>query len=215
MAKRYSERHCSFEAEKYYHIFNRGNQGQQIFFNDADRRRFLDRFHRLLHPYVRLFAYCLLDNHFHLLIQIRSEQEIDAVTPPEFILNTGNPSKIHTRVSEAFRRLFLAYAKSINRQQEIKGSIFQKTVRRILVDNDLYLARLVHYIHYNPVHHGLVSQFEDFRWSSYRSIVEHDDRYLESAAILRLFGSQQQFVTMHHRDCDNDIISHLIPFDDD
>lgn len=214
MAKTYSERHRSFEADKWYHIFNRGNQGQTIFFNDADRRRFLDRLHTLLHPYSELIAFCLLDNHFHLLIRIRSAEEIESVSPPGFILNTGNPSKIHTLVSEAFRRLFLAYAKSINRQQEITGSIFQKTVRRIPVDDEQHLVRLIHYIHHNPVHHRFVAHFEDFRWSSYRSIVDHDDRYLDSAGVIRLFGSEKDFISMHHREGELYKISEIIPFDD-
>lgn len=130
-----------------YHITARGNARENIFLDDADRRKFLD----LLGQEVRqqgwrLYAYCLMDNHYHLLLET-----------PEPNLVAG------------MRRLNGVYTQAFNRRHDRVGHVLQGRYKSILVDRDAYLLELCRYVVLNPVRAGMVKRPEDWPWSSYRA----------------------------------------------
>src|SRR3982751_6807851 len=103
------------EAGKIYHIYNRGNNRENIFREERNYPYFLSLWKNHVHPIVETFAYSLLPNHFHMVVRIRYEK-----------LNNGHT--IHTvekKVSRHFSNFFNAYAKSINKAYERRGSLFQ------------------------------------------------------------------------------------------
>jgi len=130
-----------------YHVILRGNAGQPIFFDDRDRYRLY-----LLLQYVgekfncRIFGFCLMTNHIHLVVQ------------------TGDIS-----LSRIMQNLSLRYTKWINFTQSRTGHVFQGRYKALLLDADRYLLQLVRYIHLNPVRAGMVATLDEYPWSSHRA----------------------------------------------
>ncbi len=129
-----------------YHVIHRGNNRQAIFLSDQDRLAFLRR----LAEYARLFrcrlhAYCLMDNHLHLLVETRL-----------------------ANLSGFGQRLFGSYTLWFNRKHQQVGHLFQGRFKSLLVDSDAYLLELSRYIHLNPVRARIARKPETYRWSSVR-----------------------------------------------
>lgn len=100
-------------------------------------------------------------------------------------------------VRERFRHFLLGYAKAVNQQQNRTGSLFQKLFRRRRVESEAYLATLIGYIHRNPLHHGLSSDWMTYPWSSYRSLLSEQATRLKRDKILEWFGGKALFEQTH------------------
>ncbi|HYK55978.1 MAG TPA: hypothetical protein VEV15_05830, partial [Flavisolibacter sp.] len=154
----------------FYHIYNRGNNGEPIFFQERNYTYFLNKLNDYVGSYLNFYAYCLLPNHFHFLVQIKKLKEIS----PELLqLPSGNKTlnNLETIVSEQFRRFFLSYSKSIKVQEGRTGSLFEKNFKRKQITNDQHLDWLVNYIHRNPETHGFINDFRNYSPSSYKSFL--------------------------------------------
>ncbi len=117
-----------------YHVMSRGNGGESIFIDDPDRQQFLDLLAALIKYYdVICYAYCLMDNHYHLLIE----------TPK------GNLSQIMRGLNGRYTRFF-------NKTRQRMGHVFQGRYKAIIVQKDSYLLELSRYIILNPVRAGKV-----------------------------------------------------------
>ncbi len=90
------------ETDTFYHLYNRGINGEDIFKKERNYAFFLEKYIKYIYPVARTYAYCLLKNHFHLLIRTRSEEEIKAAFP----LNKNEADKI---ISLQFSHLFNSY----------------------------------------------------------------------------------------------------------
>lgn len=95
------------QYDTFYHVYNRGNNGEKIFFNEENYRYFLRKFGIYLTPYIEVYAYCLLPNHFHFLIKTKRKDEMEE---PFMQIQTGRKLLLdYTRIlSEIFRRFFSA-----------------------------------------------------------------------------------------------------------
>ena len=149
-----------------YHVMLRGNGGQAIFSDDADRRRFCDLVadgvERFGH---RIHAYCLMPNHVHLAIRVGQMP-----------------------ASRVVQNLAFRYARVFNRRVGRDGHLFQGRFRSILVDGNSYLLELVRYIHLNPVRAGLVPDPSAWAWSGHRTYLGKDRTvWLDSALVLAMF----------------------------
>jgi putative transposase len=111
----------SLEPGMYYHIYNRGNNRENIFIEDRNYSYFLMLFSRHLSPLMHLYAFCLMRNHFHLLVRIREGDE-----KGQLQVKQRNPSR-------AFANMFDAYTKSINKAYQRCGALFQRPFGRIPV----------------------------------------------------------------------------------
>jgi REP element-mobilizing transposase RayT len=128
-----------------YHLTSRGNARQDIFRVDEDRHDFLDLLSKACDRYQwRCHAYCLMSNHYHLLIE------------------TLMPS-----LSRGMKYINGVYTQSFNRRHNRVGHVFQGRFKSILVDRDSYLLELARYIVLNPVRAGMVRSAEEWPWSSY------------------------------------------------
>ena len=104
----------------------------------------------------------------------------------------------HRMVSERVRRLMLGYAKAINKQESLKGSLFRKYFRRKVVDNQSYLRQLMLYIHLNPKHHGIVTNISDWPWSSYPHLVYNFPNSFVNKDGVGWFGGKIKFMEFHN-----------------
>jgi len=169
-------------SEKYYHIFNRGNDGEKIFFSCENYRYFMMKYHELLGGYVDTYAYCLIPNHFHFLVKVKE----------------SNEQLYHLKVSHQFRRFFQSYALAINKQEGRDGSLFRKYFRRIQVADMEYLKRMVFYIHFNPQKHQLVQDFRSYPYSSYGAYADRKiDTFLNMESTVKWFNDDEDFFNYH------------------
>lgn len=149
------------EPETFYHIYNRGNNQLPLYFTRENYLYFLRKAEKYLLPHVDLIAYCLMPNHFHLLVFSRTNMQ-------------GRD------FSNDLRVMLRSYTRAINNQEKRTGSLFQQHTKikplegmdnshgMTTGDDDNYPFTCFHYIHQNPMKAGLVKRMEDWEMSSFR-----------------------------------------------
>jgi REP element-mobilizing transposase RayT len=165
------------EKDRYYHIYNRGINGINIFENDANKHYFLKQLAKYSGDKISIFAYCLMNNHFHLVIRLNVEEK---------------------EVTQAFSNLFNSYAKAFNKQTQRTGSLFEKHFKRIKLKDENYLKQLIIYVHLNPKHHFDLD-FKDFKFSSYQAFLSDKETKIEQNEVLTLFGDLENFIFCHNQ----------------
>ena len=129
-----------------YHLLSRGNESSAIFIDDKDRRSFLDAVGQMSERFdVDIFAYVLMDNHYHLLVRTR-----------------------RANLKKAMQWFGTTYTQRLNQRHLRSGHLFQGRYKSIIIQNDAYLLQLSYYIHRNPLRAGIVSRLADYPWSSYK-----------------------------------------------
>lgn len=184
-------RKTKLQPAHYYHIFNRGINGEKIFFEQRNYTFFLERYTKYVYPFVDTFAYCLLGNHFHLLIRVRSDEELEKVIKTK----ADKPSYWH--VSNAFSSFLQSYTRAINKAYGRTGAIFETPFKRIEVKDEAYFTSLVNYIHQNPEKHGLISDFRDYEHSSYHTHLSRKVTKLSREDVIAWFGDKEEYVNFH------------------
>lgn len=184
-------RTSQLHPERYYHIFNRGVNGNKIFFEDNNYHYFLAQYSKYVSPYVETYAYCLLGNHFHLLIAVKGEQELlDTITK-----NKDKP--LYWHVSNAFSSFLQGYTRAINKRYNRSGTLFEKPFKRIEMDDEDYFSALISYIHKNPEKHGIISDFRNYQYSSYQSYLSQAKTKLKRDEVLSWFGGKAPYQDFH------------------
>ena len=193
------------------HIYNRGNNKEKIFFDEQDYKAFLFRIglglgfepeelleHKLLSlhysriridsskNFFKLYSFCLMPNHFHLLLEQNSDISISSLI-----------SKVCT-----------SYAKYINQKYKRVGHLFQDQFKAVLIEDNPQLMWTSAYIHMNPVKDGLVKSPEKYSWSSYQDITEKRNLPIVTKNFsIELFGDIQSFEkeTLNYFSKENDV----------
>ncbi|UII22831.1 transposase [Fulvivirga ligni] len=146
-----------FTAGNIFHVFNRGNDRQNIFFQEENYLFFLRKMRKYIEPSVDILAYCLMPNHFHLLIYIEESKFISSAA-----------------LSKAFVIVLRSYTQAINKRFERSGSLFQqKTKAKNLSYNGNEASFICfQYIHQNPLKARLVEKMEEWEFSSFRDYAQ-------------------------------------------
>lgn len=155
-----------------YHVFSQGDKRENIFHNDEDRSKFLEKTEEVVNKFrLKIHCYVLMDDHFHLLME----------TPD-------------ANLSRAMHQLNCGYSNWFKSKYQIKGSVFQGRYRAILVEKNGYLLLLSAYLHLNPVRLGIVKKPEDYRWSSYKSYIKKgkDTYWLYTKDLLTLSSIREK-----------------------
>ncbi len=215
--------YAAMEAEHNYHVYNRTNNKELLFRDDNDRMFFLERLNTYLSPYVDCFTYCLLVNHFHLLIRVKSMENIigvienlelkDRTIAQKAFLELNPEERTTEKVLEnQFLRLFTSYSMHFNVRHKRKGNLFTRRFKRIEVEDELHFLRLVYYVHANPVKHKLMKDFRAYRWSSYVAILSDKPTKLARDEVLEWFNGREGFLEFHLREKDfgDDLKNYLI-----
>jgi len=201
---------------QHYHIYNRGNNRENVFIEKRNYPYFLKLYARHIEPVADTYAYCLLRNHFHFLVRVKTEEEQEAYYDQTLrvseTLRVSPPFK-PKKPSQQFGNLFNAYAKAINRTYNRTGSLFKHPFGRILVTSDAYFVRLVVYIHQNPQKHGLVDDFRTWPYSSYRAFLSPRPTHLRRDDVLAWFDGVDNFVALHQQQVEERLIAPLVAED--
>lgn len=131
----------------WYHVMNRGRRAEDIYLDKLDYKAFIELLQETSEAWnIRIAAYCLMPNHYHMLIHT-----------PE-----GN-------VSRAMRHINGVYTQRFNSRHHLDGQLFRGRYKSILVNGDSYLLQLVRYIHRNPLKEGMVDDLNSYPWSSHKA----------------------------------------------
>ncbi|MDT0641290.1 transposase [Zunongwangia sp. F363] len=175
----------------FYHVYNRGNNKQDIFLEEENYFHFLKLLKTHLIPVADIYCYCLLKNHFHILVRIKEK--------------AANPSK-------SFSNLFNAYTKALNKKYNRTGSLFQRPFKRKRIGSEDYLRQLIVYIHLNPEAHNLIGDFRKYTYSSYKSLLSSKDTSLARAEVMTLFDDKDnfKFIHCHRKNLKNEVLRAMI-----
>lgn len=208
------------EFERYYHIYNHANGCENLFREEKNYTFFIDKYREHTEAVAETMAWCLMPNHFHILLRIKSEKEIvsnilkitstssTSSTFPKF----GTLEKFNTKIkklnkfienkdlefrlkflSKQFANFFSSYTQSYNKIYNRKGSLFLKNYKKKEINNDEYLRNIILYIHQNPVHHGFCQSPIQWEWSSYSTFAN-----TKTDLFLSLFGDLQNYQWLHN-----------------
>lgn len=162
------------QPDCYYHIFNKGNNGENLFIEEMNYYHFLRLIQKYLVPVADILSYCLLKNHFHLVLKIKPIEE-------------------ERLFSLAFSNLCNAYAKAINKRYSREGSLFRTRYKRVLVNDEDYLKQLIIYVNLNAIYHGFDSNIYNYKHSSLKKILSNRKSFVRSSKVLNLFENKENF----------------------
>ncbi len=148
-----------FEISNLYHIYNRGNNKQPIFFNRENYIYFLKKVKKYIYSNCDILSWCLMPNHFHFLIHA-NDLSVKLVKQTPLQINA---------LTEGLRLLLSTYTQGINKQNNSTGNLFQqKTKSKCINDGDSHYGYTAfQYIHQNPLRSNLVTKPEDWEFSSF------------------------------------------------
>ncbi len=214
------------QHQKYYHIYNCGINGCNLFIGPKDYDYFLHLYKRYISTIAETFAWCLMKNHFHLLIQVKSKLEIGnyKYTKASYqkAIDDGDLSKLLTfdevkwlsstdeetntnkkpNPTNHFAHLFISYAKYFNKKYNRHGSLFEKPFHRKPIIHERYFKNLVVYIHNNPIKHGFVKHPLEWGWSSYLSCISSNENIVSKNKTISWFQNSENFKHVHEKELD-------------
>ena len=192
-----------------YHIFNHANGFENIFTVDDNYRFYLDKYQQYILPIAETYAYCLLPNHFHLVVRIRRREVLEEVFRnfkstnfskfPNLEKVEVTDNMIEYYISKQFANLFSCYTQSFNKVNKRRGSLFLKNFRREPIKNKAYFMNAVIYTHRNPVHHAFCDRYTDWSYTSFCEIKERNSQIIEVDKLLRMFGGRDSFIDLHEQ----------------
>ncbi|NQV38083.1 MAG: transposase [Candidatus Marinimicrobia bacterium] len=157
----------------YYHIYNRGCNKEKIFFCEDNYYYLLKKMKMSFQDCgANVIAYCLMPNHYHLLVQQLTEKEL----------------------SKWLRKIFVGYSQAINKQQNRSGTLFESRPKHIEIDKEEYLSHLMWYIHTNPASAGIVAKPEQWKFSNYLECIgKRNGKLFDKDFIHFRYGSYSEY----------------------
>lgn len=191
--------HPKLEFDKVYHIYNCGINGCDIFMDDNDYEKFLSKYTTYIEPIADTYAWSLLRNHFHLVVKIKKEANIETLENLKLFELTKEPliPDKKPNPTHQFAHLFNAYAQYFNFKYKRHGGLFETPFNRKLIDNRPYFKNCLIYVHQNPVKHGFVERVSDYRYTSYNTILSDKVTQLKRDKVLSLFENIADFQLAH------------------
>jgi REP element-mobilizing transposase RayT len=196
----------------FYHIYNRGNNRENIFPQARNYEYFMELWWKHTSPIAETWAYCLLRNHFHAVVYIKDWEDLSGLIKKPARQNPrveqgslpsdtrGDLTGLNSNVKEPsqyFSNFFNAYARGLNLATQRTGAVFERPFKRIPVDSEAYLMRLIVYVHQNPQKHKFENDFRNWNYSSYQALIADLPTRLQRDGVLELFGSRADFIRVH------------------
>jgi putative transposase len=212
-----------FENGQIYHVFNRGNNSQTVFFSNENYQNFIDKMEEYIKPFARILAWCLMPNHFHILLKVENA-ELDW-GPDSLARNKWPGTAISTKALRSLNKsiaiMLRLYTRHVNSEDEKQGPLFHQRTKALCLSKPEfapayfqnhfgligkmppkekdYPSICFNYIHFNPVTGKQVERPEDWEFSSYRDYFSGREGRLvdkELAKELKLFSPNSHTSTM-------------------
>jgi putative transposase len=194
------------EADRFYHIYNRGINGENIFRSERNYLFFLNKISKFLIPVCDIYAYCLMSNHFHFLVKVKTDFELESLVKVQN-LDKAERTGLHSPqniFSKQFATVFNSYSQAFNKENGRHGSLIESPFKRKLITSEEYLINTIIYIHQNPQSHLITDDFSTYFFSSYRSILSDFRTSLKRDEVIELFDSKENFIMSHKKAVDLD-----------
>jgi putative transposase len=176
-----------FVPDCYYHLYNRGNNRQTIFFQPENYLYFLEGIKKYLMPIVDIIAYSLMPTHYHLMVRVKQTSEVSKTSK---VLDGSEISAVST----AMQKLLISYTKAINKRFERVGALFQGAYQAKAITKTEHLLHLCRYIHANPVKDGMVADPAEWPYSNYLEwIGERNGTLVDRTFIQDQFDNPQEY----------------------
>jgi REP element-mobilizing transposase RayT len=185
------------ETGQHYHVFNHSNGFEDIFNEARNYHYFMMRLLFKTGSCVRLPAFCLMPNHFHLACGIPELDKLRERDPSFGLLDEAAACR---QISQRLSNALNSYTQSFNHTYGRMGSLFRQNTRWKMVEDEAGLCALIHYIHANPVHHGFVRRMEDWPYSSYSIYRSMSAAEARKNPIIQLFGGMDGFIRYHEQE---------------
>jgi putative transposase len=190
----------NLEPDCYYHIYNRGINSNKIFENQDNYIFFLKQFSKYVTDVSDVYAYCLMPNHFHFVLKVKSKEELVS-----FMENKLKSSKIHDEglhsiqnvASKQISKFISSYSQAFNKVHNRHGAILESPFKRKKIDSEDYLRNLILYIHKNPT--DLKKDFKTYQFSSYPAMLSKSKTNLMRAEVIILFDGLDNFTYCHNQ----------------
>jgi putative transposase len=194
-----------FRPDTFYHVYNHAIGEGNLFKEAENYYYFLRKFAAYIEPVCGTFAYCLMPNHFHIVLKVRNREALldfcgikyssHAKYRDKLKLLEEAPDQIdlHEVVMQEFQNFLNGYTKAFNKRFGRKGGLFLHYLKRRIIATEAYLHKVIHYVHYNSVHHGFCDSILDWEFSSIHTFLSAQKNKLEREAILKWFDSPQEF----------------------
>jgi len=217
---------------KYYHIYNRGINGENLFNLEEHYLTFLRLYSVYIDPIAETYAWVLMPNHFHLLVRIKERIRYEFQKPKngntkeneQFELfkwrttSIENNEMSESNMSESnmpipyrhFAHFFNAYTKYLNLRLQRHGNLLERPFKRKSIDNFKYLKRVLIYVHHNPVHHEFCKHPMEYPWSSYLSCISTKPTKLKREAVMGWFDDQANFIHLHDGNLEVEELEHWL-----
>jgi len=173
---------------QYFHIYNRGVNSEDLFKEKRNYYYFLQQYKFYCSDVLQTLAYCLLKNHFHLLVYVKKNAEAP---------RKDGQGMFKMNASKQLGHFFNSYAQSINKAHKRTGPLFESPFERKWVDNESYLTSMIYYCHRNAQHHDFVKDFRQWEYSSYDAIVRNENTLVATEKVITHFGSVAAFENAH------------------
>jgi putative transposase len=181
-----------FEPGCWYHVFNHARGSDVIFSIESDYKTFLSLTEKYILPIARVYAYCLMPNHFHFLVQIKD------ITVSE----KHKDKNLSNYIAHQWGTLQNTFTKKLNYKRGTRGGLFCQSVDRNLINSEEYRQMAVVYIHNNPVKHVFCTSPEDWKFSSYNSIISEGFTKVERDEVISWFETRENFIFYHKSNAD-------------
>lgn len=198
-----SEFKAPFYPECFYHIVCKSVDGILLFKEHADYDVYTKRFQQFTYSLFDVWSYCLLNNHTHHIIRVKSLAEITAAIEKQenkteamrsFLADPDNEELVDAMVERQMNSFLVSFANYVNNRYNRKGGLFQKPFRRTQITDDSHLQQAIIYVHANAQKHGLVKDFKEYLYSSYPAIINNGVVYKN---VLDFFGGMEAFKNIH------------------
>jgi putative transposase len=185
-----------------YHLFNHANGWENIFKEQKNYAFFLKKLGQHILPVCKLFAYCMMPNHFHLVLQVRYEEELHKLWQKDQNSPILTPKQLELKTSKSFSNLFSSYTQAYNKVYKRMGSLFIPSMKMATIDSANDFCKVIHYTHSNPVHHRFTKKIEEWPHSSYKIFLSKGPTKLERDYVLETFGGLEAFIKYHEQPID-------------
>ncbi|AYO57277.1 transposase [Chryseobacterium sp. 6424] len=186
----------SFDFNGIFHVYTHVNGNELVFREEKNYVFFLEKLKSYLLPVLDIYAYCLMQNHIHLLVVFKTKYEVSKNLNIETADMDGEKS--HQMLMKPFSNLLNSYAKAYNKMYGRRGALFLDYLKRIRIDDEQYLLNTFKYIHRNPISHGFVRDASEWKFSSYRSYLHPETASAVTRDfMLKYFDSTDDFIQFH------------------